>query len=376
MKKMVFITIIVSIALIMPDYSFADAGTDTDLVAKIVGRFQEQSANFISVAKKYALQLFGLCATLEVAYLGIKAALGHSEIGETLKNFCLSLLAAGFFLAVINHYEEWSAALINGLKSVAGEMGDIQNSSDTAFKQAMELVSQIWEVIQSLSWFSEAGLILGMVIGLFIVIVCFCMITAQVILIKCEAYVAMASACILVGLGGSTFFRDYAVNVCKFIVSVAFKLFTLQIVIGIGYQFMREAITPKADFPTILVIIGVALVLLALVKTLPDTVAGIIQGAHIGSGPGGFMRSLQVAGAAGLSAGAGAYAAIRNTGLAMQAARSEGATGVGGTIKGTAGNLINGMRQARIDKEEQRKTVGSEIRSKITQANQRALMPK
>lgn len=376
MKKFYFIGLFISLALLCPDYVLADAGTDSDIVARIVGRFQEQSAAFITVAKKYALQLFGLCATLEVAYLGIKAALGRSDIGETLKNFCISLLAAGFFLAVINNYESWSASLINGLKSVAGEMGNIQNASDTAFKQAMDLVSKIWEVIQSMSWFSQAGLILGMVIGLFIVIVCFCMITAQVILIKCEAYVAMASACILVGLGGTSFFRDYAVNVCKYIVSVAFKLFTLQIVIGIGYQFMQEAITPTADFPTILVIIAVALVLLALVKSLPETVAGIIQGSHIGAGPGGLMRSMQVAGAAGLAAGMGAYAGAQNIGLAAKAARSEGATGIGGTLAGTAGQLISGVRQSRIDKAEQKRTVGSEIRSKINTNRQKALMPK
>lgn len=361
--------VIAAFTLLLPDIVMAADGTDADIIARIVGRFHDQSATFTSVAKKYALQLFGLCATLEVAYLGIKASLGRAEIGETIKNFCISLLAAGFFLAVINHYEEWSSAIINGMKSVAGEMGDIQNSSDTAFKQAVELVTQMWDVIKEIS-FSDMGFLLGMIFALFIVIICFCMITAQVILIKCEAYVAMAAACILVGLGGTSFFRDYAINVCKYIVSVAFKLFTLQMVIGIGYQFMREAITPKADFPTMLVIIGVALVLLALVKTLPDTVAGIIQGSHIGAGPGGMMRSVQTTGALGIAAGAGAFAAGQNVLLASRAARAEGASGLAGTVKGTAGQLISGMRQAHAGKEEQRHTVGSAIRQRLGEAMQ------
>lgn len=366
------LVLIAAVILLLPDISMAADGTDSDIIARIVGRFHDQSVAFISVAKKYALQLFGLCATLEVAYLGIKAALGRAEIGETIKNFCISLMAAGFFLAVINHYEEWSAAIINGMKSIAGEMGDIQNSSDTAFKQAVELVVQMWDVIKEISYF-DMGFLLGMIFALFIVIVCFCMITAQVILIKCEAYVAMAAACILVGLGGTSFFRDYAVNVCKYIFSVAFKLFTLQMVIGIGYQFMREAITPKADFPTMLVIIGVALVMLALVKTLPETVAGIIQGSHMGAGPGGFMRSVQTVGALGVAAGAGAYAAGANVALAARAARAEGASGVTGTLKGTAGQLISGVRQSREDKQEQRHTVGSAIRQRLGEAMQKRL---
>lgn len=361
----IIIAVIGGIVLLASDPAFADGNTDSDIVARIVGKFQSQAASFASVAKKYALQLFGYCATLEVAYLGIKAALGRADIGETLKNFCISLLACGFFLAVINHYEAWSASLINGLRDIAGEMGNTSSSSDTAFKEAIELVSQIWKVIQDMSVWNDFGLILGMTLALFIVIVCFCMITAQIVLIKCEAYVAMAAACILVGLGGTSFLRDYAVNVCKYIVSVAFKLFVMQLVIGIGYDFMREAITPTADFPTILVIIGVAIVLLGLVKKLPETVAGIIQGSHIGAAPGGLMHGMQTTGALALAAGAGAYAGGVNSYLAYKAAKAGGASGVGETIKGTAGELWGGIRQAHANREESRNTVESAIRTNI-----------
>lgn len=356
------------ILLVFPDVCLA-ATADADIIARIVKKFYDQSQTFTNVAKKYALQLFGLCATLEVAYLGIKAALGRAEIGETIKNFCISLLACGFFLAVINNYAEWSAAVINGLKSIAGEMGNVQDSSDTAFKEAVDLVSQMWTVIQDLGM-SEIGLILGMIIALFIVIVCFCLITAQVIFIKCEAYVAMAAACILVGLGGTSFFRNYATNVIRYIVSVAFKLFVLQLVIGVGYSFMREAITPKADFPTIIVIIGVAIVLLSLVRSLPDTVAGIINGSHVGSG--GLMDTVKTVGAAGAAAGAGLVAAGTNLGLAVQTARAQGAGGMGDMLKGTASNLWSGMQQARQNQAERQGTVGSALRQRLAEVQ----MPK
>lgn len=369
-KTCLVLALVVCGVLLLPGLCSAADGTDADIIARIVKRFHDQATSFTTIAKKYALQLFGLCATLEVAYLGIKAALGRAEIGETIKNFCISLMACGFFLAVINNYMEWSAALINGLKSVAGEMGDLQNSSDTAFKEAVDLVIQIWTVIKDLG-ITEIGLIMGMLFALFIVMICFCLITAQIILIKCEAYVAMAAACILVGLGGTSFFRDYAVNVIKYIVSVAFKLFVLQLVIGVGYSFMREAITPKADFPTIIVLVGVAIVLLCLVRSLPDTVAGIISGSYIGSGPGGLMRAVQTAGALGMAAGAGLYAAGANTGLAAQTAKAQGASGLG-LLSGTAANLISGANQARMNRADQQSTVGSALRQRLATAR----MPK
>jgi len=360
------------LALCIPDICLAATGGDADIVVKIVQEFKSKADAYTSVAQKYALQLFALCATLEVVYLGIKAALGQSEIGETVKNFCISLLACGLFLAVINNYSEWSRAIINGLSSVAGEMGQIENTSDTAFKKALELCSQMWEVIKEISW-RQMGLIFGMIIALFIVIICFCLITAQVIFIKCEAYVAMAAACILVGLGGTSFFRDYAVNVIKYILAVAFKLFTMQLVLGIGYTFMQDAITPKPDFATVCVIIGVSIVLLALVKALPDTVAGIIQGSHIGSGP-NVAAGMRTVGSLALAAGAGAVAGARNVGLAAQttkaqrdSARESGEKPVG-MVSGTLSNLWGGARDARHNKEARQSTVGSALRERLEMA--------
>ena len=206
-----------------------------------------------------------------------------------------------------------------------------------------------------------------MVIALFIVIVCFCLITAQVIFIKCEAYIAMLAACILVGFGASSFLRDYAVNVLKYILAVAFKLFVMQLVIGIGYSFMKDAISPKADLPTICILIGVSIVLYALVKQLPDTVAGIIQGSHVSSGQ-ALTSTVMAIGAGMMGAGVAAGSGVANIGRAAQAAKAQGAEGVGGMVRGTASNLWNATRESMHNKSQRQGTVASSLRERIEAA--------
>ena len=274
--------IIIPLCLMMTYASYCFAA-DSDIISKIVNEFASKTNRWTTISQKYARLIFYWCAILEIAWLGIKMALGASDLRETIKNFCITIFTCGFFLAVINNYSEWSYKIINGMLSISAEMGEIQNSSDNVFKMGLDLCKQVWEIIPTIVY-TEIGTIFGMVIALFITIVCFCLITAQVIFVKCEAYIAMLAACILVGFGASSFMRDYAINVLKYILAVAFKLFVMQLVIGIGYSFMKEAISPKADLATICIIIGVAIVLLALVKQLPDTVAGIIQGSHVSSG--------------------------------------------------------------------------------------------
>lgn len=350
--------------------SIAFAGNaDSDIVAKIVNSFASKTDKWTSVAQKYAKIVFYWCAVLEVAWLGVKMSLGNSDIRETIKNFCFVLIVAGFFLAVINNYQEWSHQIINGMISIAGEMGDIQHSSDNVFKMGLDLCGQVWEVIGTISP-TKIGVIFGMVIALFIVIVCFCLITAHVIFIKCEAYIAMLAACILVGFGVSSFMRDYAINVLKYILAVAFKLFVMQLVIGIGYSFMRDAISPKADLPTICILIGVAIVLLALVKQLPDTVAGIIQGSHVSSGQ-ALTSTVMAIGAGMMGAGMAAGSGVANIGRAAMAARAQGAEGVGGMVRGTASNLWNATREAGFNKDQRKDSVASSLRERIEAANRK-----
>ena len=165
--------------------------------------------------------------------------------------------------------------------------------------------------------------------------------------------------------------RDYATNVLKYILAVAFKLFVMQLVIGIGYSFMKEAISPKADLATICVIIGVAIVLYALVKQLPDTVAGIIQGSHVSSGQ-ALTSTVMAMGAGMMGAGMAMGSGVANVGRAAQAAKAQGAEGVGGMVRGTASNLWKATREASHNKGERQGSVASSLRARIESARTEA----
>ena len=72
------------------------ASSDAEFVARIVDTFYQKSGQFTSIAKKYALQLFGICATLEIAYLGVKAALGQSDMGNSKEFLYISTCCRSF----------------------------------------------------------------------------------------------------------------------------------------------------------------------------------------------------------------------------------------------------------------------------------------
>ena len=309
------------VLLLLPEQAHA---ADEDFVSKLVHEFYAKTSAWEPTLKKYALTVFRWLVILEVCFLGIKAALNRDQLGDILKQFVMLLLMAGFFLAVITYYKEWSWNLINGLGAIGRELTPGGYSSESPFLTGMQLVKL---VLDKLSIWSPGNSV-ALLLAALVIIVCFALISAQVVFIKCEAMIAMMAALILVGFGGSTFLKDYAVNAIRYVLAVAFKLFVMQLVLGVGIAFIEGFSTSTAELQDIFVVIGASVVLLALVKSLPDVCAGIINGSHVSSGA-ALTSAVAAAGGAAIGASLGASNTIKNIRDASNVAGMEGASGLG-----------------------------------------------
>ena len=294
-----------------------------DFVSTLVREFYNKTSDWEPTLKRYALIVFRWLVILEVCFLGIKAALNRDQIPDIFKQFIMLLLMAGFFLAVINDYQEWAWNLINGLGAIGRELTPGGYSSESPFLTGMQLVKL---VLDKLSVWSPGNSI-ALLIAALVIIVCFALISAVVVFIKVEAMVAMA-ALLLVAFGGSSFLKDYAVNAIRYVLAVAFKLFVMQLVLGIGIAFIEGFSTSTAELQDIFVVIGASVVLLALVKSLPDVCAGIINGSHVSSGA-ALTASAAAVGGAALGAAVASSNTIQNVKDASKVAGMEGATGLG-----------------------------------------------
>jgi len=343
------------------------AAADTDFVSRLVTEYYNKTSAWEPVLKKYAILVLRWLLILEVCFLGIKAALNRDQLADILKQFVMLLLMAGFFLAVINHYREWTWNLINGLKAIGVELSAGQYSSDSPFLTGMQLVKLILDKLSAWS----PGNSIALLIAALVIIVCFAMISAFVVLIKCEAMVAMMACLILVGFGGSSFLKDYAVNALRYALSVAFKLFVLQLVLGVGISFIESFDTSAAELQDIFVVIGASIVLLALVKTLPDACAGIINGSHVSSGA-ALLTAAAAAGGAAMGASLSVANTSKNVKDAANVAGMEGKSGFG-----KAAHMAQSLWGARQDaKTSGEKTLSTRTRSEMQERLERARMSK
>lgn len=348
--------------LLLPEQAHA---ADEDFVSRLVHEFYSKTSAWEPTLRRYALVVFRWLVILEVCFLGIKAALNRDQIQDIFKQFVMLLLMAGFFMAVINYYQEWSWNLINGLGAIGKELTPGGYSSESPFLTGMQLVKL---VLDKLSIWSPGNSI-ALLIAALVIIICFALISAQVVFIKCEAMISMAAAIILVAFGGSSFLKDYAVNAIRYVLAVAFKLFVMQLVLGVGIAFIEGFSTSTAELQDIFVVIGASVVLLALVKSLPDVCAGIINGSHVSSGA-ALTASAAAVGGVAMGAMLAGSNTVQNVKDAAKVAGMEGGNGLG-----KAAGMAKAMWGARQDaKTSGEKALSTRTRSEMQERLERARM--
>lgn len=319
---------------------------DPDIVEQIAENFHDKASQWEGTLQKHALNLFYILLVLDVCWMGIKGVLNRPSLPELFGRFALLAVTAGFFLAIINYYPEWTRQILSGFESIAHELEPgVEPKSPlwTAFNLMGAFVDAIGEVS-----FSEFGMILPLALVALIILVCFALMTAQIIFVKCETYIAMAAAIILLGLGGSSFFREYAINTLRYAFSVCFKLFVMMLLLAMGMAFIKQFEIQSGQNPVdmlvnMFIICASTIVLFALIKTLPEACASIINGSHIGSGSQitSALGAAAMAGAAvatgGASVAAAGAAGLSNVKAAASLANAQGGGGVMGTAKALHG---------------------------------------
>ncbi len=256
------------------------------------------------------------------------------------------------------------------MTKLASSAGATSYDTGDPLKVGLDIIKALCDVILKKidggSWDNgyNIGDILLLGICAIIILIVFALLTAQIILIKCESYIAVNAAIVLLGLGGADFLKEYAINVMRYVLSVAVKLYVMQLVMSLGLQLFDELVkqVQSANQPGLaeaFIYIATAIVIYVIAKSVPDMVAGIVNGSHSTSGASlsaaaaGFMGAA-VGGAVGAVAGGAGAALAGARGIdslrkATQIAGMEGKSGLGKAAS-TVGTLYNANKQARFER--------------------------
>ncbi|MFI8622557.1 type IV secretion system protein [Marinomonas sp. NPDC078689] len=160
------------------------------------------------------------------------------------------------------------------------------------------------------------------------ILACMAIVAANVLLALITAWIIAYAGIFVLGFGGSRWTSDIAVNYFRSVAGIALKLMTMTLLVGIAVSIIdgyHTDLSEGAPLDELLVIFVVSLVMVILINSVPNVIAGLIPGGGAAASSGSsFSVGALIGGAVGASA------AVMSGGAALGGAAMSGATNMAG----------------------------------------------
>jgi P-type conjugative transfer protein TrbL len=313
--------VLLTLAVLLVSAGNAPAADMSGVVDTLLGKYQSAGQAWVGALKGGATTLFWILATISLSWTCISMALKRAELGEFAAELCRFIMFTGLFFWLLTNGPDFAGRIIHSLWQLGGEASGSGNSIYPA--QLINLGMQVFQnTVQHMNFLEPGTLVVPVIIALIILIVC-ALVAVNMILLLCAAWVVLYAGIIFLGFGGCRWTSDMAINYYRTVLGVGVSLMTMQLIIGLGINFLQNLFTATGqtpDAPTLAILMVACIILAVIAHRLPQMVAGmVVGGGHNGAvGSVGIMALLGT-GIAMTSIAGSAAAAARTAGVSQAA---------------------------------------------------------
>ncbi|HAS3380924.1 TPA: P-type conjugative transfer protein TrbL [Vibrio cholerae] len=314
---------------------------NSGVLDNVLARYSAAAASWAGVITDAATWLFWTLVVISMVWTFGMMALRKADIGEFFAEFVRFTIFTGFFWWLLINGPNFASSIYDSLRQIAGNATGLGSSLspsgvvDVGFEIFDRVLDQssVWSPVDSF-----AGILMALII-----LVILALIGINMLLLLAAGWVLAYGGVFFLGFGGSRWTSDMAINYYKTVLGVAAQLMAMVLLIGIGKTFLDDyynSMSAGISLKEMGVMLIVAVILLVLVTTVPQMLAGVITGASVGGAGIGSFGAGAALGAAGMAA-----AAAATGGAAMAAGASNmlgGAQALMAAFNKASENVANG----------------------------------
>ncbi|KEA04525.1 P-type conjugative transfer protein TrbL [Rhizobium rhizogenes] len=292
-----------------------------------------------------ARSLFWILATIEIGIAAVWLAIQSASLDSWFAELVRRIMFVGFFAFVLAQGPTFAKAIVDSLFQI-GAGGGTASPADV-FNAGLAVATKMSEKVQ-FGLFEDNALAISAAFAMVVTVIAFSLVAAIFVSVMVEMYIGLLAGMIMLGLGGSSYTKDFAVRYLIYAFSVGMKLMALVMISRIGSEVLI-GLANQPDigdqFQTALAIAGIAVVVFIIAMYVPNIIQGVVQGASVSGG----MEAIRHGGqAASFAAGAGFLAAgAAGAGFAAaQAARAGGSSVAGAALRGMGASFSSGAQAA------------------------------
>ena len=317
---------------------------DGSLLTSLENEIASASQGWESTVMQAARSLFWILAGIELAIAAVWLALSSASLDTWFAELVRRILFVGLFVFILEQGPGFARAVVDSLFQIGAGGGSA--SPANVFNAGLQVASEMSEKAR-FGLFEDNALAIAAVFAMVIVVITFSLVAAIFVAVMAEMYVGLLAGMIMLGLGGSSFTKDFAVRYLVYAFSVGMKLMALVMIARIGSEVLinlaNNSSSGNDEFLSTLAIGGISVVVFVIAMYVPNIVQGVVQGVSVTGGMeairhGGQAASFAAGGAAlswgGARAGAAAYSDARAAGSSFGAAALKGMSSSVGAASG------------------------------------------
>ncbi|MCL7931685.1 P-type conjugative transfer protein TrbL [Halomonas llamarensis] len=293
---------------------------------EVSDRFLTESSNWATTITDHASWLFWTLVVISMVWTFGMMALRKADIGEFFAEFTRFTITTGFFWWLLINGPGFAMDIINSLRNIAAEASGLPRglNPSTPIDIAFDIIAKAASSYSITSPMDNLSIFLTTLA----ILACMAIVAANVLLALVTAWIIAYAGIFVLGFGGSRWTSDIAVNYFRSVAGIALKIMTMTLLVGIAVSIIdgyHSDLSEGAPMDELLVIFVVSLVMVILVNSVPNVVAGLIPGGGAAASAGSSFSAGALIGGA-----VGAGAAVASGGAALGSAAISGATNMAG----------------------------------------------
>jgi type IV secretion system protein TrbL len=351
-KLRVAMVLVIIVTLAAPPVLAQEGSVLTSLQDQVTTAAKGWETTVMDAAKS----LFWILATIEIGIAAVWLAIQAASLDSWFAELVRRIMFIGFFAFVLAQGPSFAKAVVDSLFQLGADGGTA--SPADVFNAGLAVATKMSEKVQ-FGLFEDNALAVSAAFAMVVTVIAFSLVAAIFVSVMVEMYIGLLAGMIMLGLGGSSYTKDFAVRYLVYAFSVGMKLMALVMISRIGSEVLIGlANQPDVgdQFQTALAIAGIAVVVFVIAMYVPNIMQGVVQGASVSGGMEAIRHGGQAASFAagvGFLAAGGAAAGV----AAASTARAAGSSAVGSALKGmTSGGWATGKAAGSAAKE---KAIGS-----------------
>lgn len=241
------------------------------------------SGNWVVTITQIVTNTFWILAVIEICWAAAVWVYEKDSLNSLAIEVIKKIMFIGFFYAVLLNAPTWIPTIVGSFAQVGQQAAQAPYlSTDYIVASGLATCDAIMGAAPSLNIFNIWGNIPKYIVAAFScfgILICFVLMAAEYFCALMESYILFATGAVFLGLGSSTWTKDYVMKYLNYAIAVGVRLLIMMLCWAL-FSVMDAGDTIKWDYGSMLQQLGVAILKCMFFLKAPDMAGALLNGGN------------------------------------------------------------------------------------------------